>query len=73
MPFAPRTSPRSTERTSDRLFACLLAGVGFVAVSSWALSGNLFRSFLSKYERLFNWTMAALLVYTAAASLFTGR
>lgn len=55
------------------LFACLLAGVGFVAVSSWALSGNLFRSLLHKYERLFNWTMAALLVYTAAASLLSGR
>lgn len=52
------------------LFAALLALIAFVAVSSWALGGNIFRSFLRKYERLFNLTMAALLIYTAFASLF---
>jgi threonine/homoserine/homoserine lactone efflux protein len=52
------------------LFALLLSGVAFLAVSTWALGGNLFRSFLSRYERVFNLAMAALLVYTAAASLF---
>ena len=52
------------------LFAPLLALVGFVAISSWALGGNLFRNFLNKYERLFNLAMAALLIYTAAAGLF---
>ena len=52
------------------LFALLLAGIGFGSISSWALGGNLFRSFLSKYERWFNLAMAALLIYTAAASLF---
>jgi cysteine/O-acetylserine efflux protein len=51
------------------LFACLLAGVGFTSISSWALGGNLFRSFLHKYERWFNLAMAALLVYTAVAGL----
>lgn len=51
------------------LFAPLLAGVCFVATSSWALGGNLFRSFLRKYERWFNLAMAALLIYTALASL----
>jgi len=51
------------------LFAPLLACIGFVAVSSWALGGNLFRSFLRKYERWFNLAMGALLIYTAIASL----
>jgi threonine/homoserine/homoserine lactone efflux protein len=53
------------------LFALILAGVGFVAVSSWALGGNLFRSFLRKYERWFNLAMSSLLVYTAIASLLS--
>lgn len=52
------------------LFAPLLAVVAFLATSSWALGGNVFRSFLSKYNRPFNWLMAALLVYTAVASLW---
>lgn len=51
------------------LFAPLLAMVTFIAVSSWALGGNLFHSFLRKYERWFNLGMAALLVYTAIAGL----
>jgi cysteine/O-acetylserine efflux protein len=55
------------------LFALLLAGVGFVAVSSWTLGGNLFRSFLQKYERWFNLVMGALLVYIAIVSLFGGH
>ncbi len=51
------------------LFAPLLAGVGLVSSSCWAVGGNLFRTFLDKYQRWFNLTMAALLVYTAIASL----
>ena len=51
------------------LFALILACIGFVAVSSWALGGNFFRSFLQKYERWFNLAMGALLVYTAVATL----
>ncbi len=51
------------------LFALLLACLGFVSISSWALGGNLFRSFLLRYERIFNVAMGALLVYTAVASL----
>lgn len=51
------------------LFAPLLACIGFIAVSSWALGGNLFRSFLQKYEHWFNLLMGALLVYTAIATL----
>jgi cysteine/O-acetylserine efflux protein len=55
------------------LFALILTGVGFVAISSWALGGNFFRSFLHKYERVFNLTMAALLVYTAIAGLLVNH
>jgi len=51
------------------LFALLLAIIGFSAISSWALGGNLFRNFLKKYYRWFNLAMAALLIYTAVASL----
>ena len=51
------------------LYAPLLALVAFLATSSWALGGNLFRSFLHKYNRPFNIAMALLLVYTAVASL----
>ncbi len=55
------------------LFALLLAFVAFVAVSSWALGGNLFRGFLSKHERAFNLVMGALLVYIAIASVLSIR
>ena len=55
------------------LFACLLASVGFMSISSWALGGNLFRNFLQKYERWFNLAMALLLVYTAIASLLANH
>jgi cysteine/O-acetylserine efflux protein len=50
------------------LFAFGLAVVGFLASSSWAVGGNLFRSLLKNHYRLFNYTMAGLLVYTAIAS-----
>jgi cysteine/O-acetylserine efflux protein len=55
------------------MFALMLACVGFIAVSSWALGGNLFRSFLQKYERWFNLVMGLLLVYTAVASLLSSH
>jgi cysteine/O-acetylserine efflux protein len=51
------------------IFSLLLAGVGFVATSCWALGGNTFRTLLQKNERLFNIAMASLLIYTAVASL----
>ncbi len=51
------------------LFAPLLAAVAFLATSSWAIGGNVFRDFLQRYNRLFNFVMAALLIYTAVASL----
>lgn len=51
------------------LFAPLLAGVGFIATSCWALGGDLFRGLMHRHYRAFNLAMAALLVYTAIASL----
>jgi threonine/homoserine/homoserine lactone efflux protein len=51
------------------VFALILAVVGFLAISSWAIGGDLFRSLLKKHYRWFNLVMAALLVYTAIASL----
>ena len=51
------------------LFAPFLAGVGFLAVSSWAISGDLFRSLVRQHTLAFNLVMAALLVYTAVTSL----
>jgi threonine/homoserine/homoserine lactone efflux protein len=55
------------------LFAPVLAAVGFIATSCWALGGDLLRSFLKKYYLAFNFTMAALLIYTALAGLLAGR
>jgi cysteine/O-acetylserine efflux protein len=55
------------------LFSVLLAGVGFVATSCWALGGNLFRKTLRKNTQIFNVAMAALLIYTAVASLLPGK
>lgn len=51
------------------LFAPVLAGVGFVATSCWALGGSIFREAWQSHYRAFNLAMAALLVYTAAASV----
>ena len=51
------------------LFAPLLAGIGFLATSCWALGGSVFRSFWIQHYRVFNLTMGALLIYTAIASL----
>lgn len=67
--FAMFITPVYQDPMVVALFAPLLAGIGFVAVSSWALGGNLFRQFLRKYERWFNLAMGALLIYTAIAGL----
>ena len=55
------------------LFAVLLSLVGFVSVTCWGLGGNLFRLPLRKHYRLFNYLMAALLLYTAISSLLPAR
>lgn len=51
-------------------FAPLLALVGLISTSCWAVSGELFRRLYFKYHRAFNLAMGALLIYTAAASVF---
>jgi threonine/homoserine/homoserine lactone efflux protein len=61
--------PWHRDPTTIGLFAIVLALVGFVATSSWALGGNMFRSSLQKHYRWFNAAMAGLLVYTAVASV----
>jgi len=50
-------------------FAVLLAICTLLAVSSWALGGNLFRASYQRHYKIFNLIMGGLLVYTAAASL----
>jgi cysteine/O-acetylserine efflux protein len=54
---------------SVSLFAPLLAAVGYIATSCWAVGGDLFSKLISKNYRLFNLLMGGLLIYTAAASL----
>ena len=51
------------------LFAPLLALIGFVAISAWALGGDIFRKTLNRYYRAANIVMGLLLIYTAIASL----
>ncbi len=54
---------------SVTLFSISLAAIAFISCSCWAFSGQAFRSFLKSNPRWFNLAMAALLVYTAVASL----
>jgi len=51
------------------LFAILLAFVGFLATSSWAISGNIFRGLFIKYNQTLNLLMSGLLIYTAISSV----
>ncbi|WP_322907842.1 LysE family translocator [Paenibacillus sp. SGZ-1009] len=46
-------------------FAVLLGLVGICSSFSWSLGGALFQTWLQRHRRLFNWTMALLLVSTA--------
>lgn len=61
---------RYHDLVSISLIAIVLAFIGFVATTTWALGGNLFRPLLKKHYRIFNIVMGALLIYTAIASLF---
>jgi cysteine/O-acetylserine efflux protein len=54
---------------SITLSALLMAGVGFVATSCWALGGSIFRSYWQEHYRVFNWVMGGSLVYLAIHSL----
>jgi cysteine/O-acetylserine efflux protein len=51
--------------------AIALAGVGFLATSSWALGGSIFRKFWQKHYRIFNWVMGGLLIFLAVHSLIS--
>jgi cysteine/O-acetylserine efflux protein len=51
------------------LFAPLLAVIAFLAISAWALGGDIFRKTLNRYYRAANIVMGLLLIYTAVASL----
>lgn len=53
------------------LFSLFLAGVAFLATSSWALLGSLFRQYLARKRtrKIFNVVMALLLVYCAISIL----
>jgi len=49
------------------LFSLLLAFIGLISVSCWALFGEFFQKFLSNYRKLFNFIMSALLIYSAVS------
>jgi cysteine/O-acetylserine efflux protein len=66
--FISRLAPNPWQMS---LFAPVLAVIAFFATSSWALGGDVFRHFLNRYDRWFNLVMAALLIYTAVASLLS--
>jgi threonine/homoserine/homoserine lactone efflux protein len=51
------------------LFAIFLAFTTFLATSTWALGGNIFRAVGQKYYRIVNFIMAGLLIYTAIYGL----
>lgn len=46
-------------------FSVVLATIGFLANSSWALFGASFNKIIDKYEKPFNVSMSALLIYSA--------
>ncbi|MBM7560090.1 LysE family translocator [Marinitoga litoralis] len=47
------------------ILSAFLGFVAFLATSTWGIMGSILNRFLSKYEKIFNITMAVLLVYTA--------
>jgi len=67
--YAMFITPTFQNPATVSLFALVLAAIGFIAISCWALSGNIFRQTLRKHYRLFNLAMAGLLIYTAIAAL----
>jgi threonine/homoserine/homoserine lactone efflux protein len=50
------------------LFSFFLALIGLLATSSWAFFGAVMQKFLIKYQKPFDITMAALLVYCAVSA-----
>ena len=67
--YAMSITPTFQNPATVSLFALVLAAIGFIAISCWALAGNIFRQTLRKHYRLFNLAMAGLLIYTAIAAL----
>jgi threonine/homoserine/homoserine lactone efflux protein len=67
--YAMFITPTFQNPATVSLFALVLAAIGFIAISCWALGGNIFRQTLRKHYRLFNLAMAGLLIYTAIAAL----
>ena len=46
------------------ILSTILAVLCFIAVIVWGFFGSLFKTFLSKYQRLFKMTMATLLIFS---------
>jgi len=67
--YAMSITPTFQNPATVSLFALVLAAIGFIAISCWALGGNIFRQTLRKHYRVFNLAMACLLIYTAIAAL----
>lgn len=67
--FSMFMSDVSRESGMVLLFVLILGFNTFVATSSWALGGTLFRSLAQKHYRIFNYVMGGLLIYTAIAGL----
>ena len=65
------SAPGTVTFTSTLLVAVapLLSVIAFLAISAWALGGDIFRKTLNRYYRAANIVMGLLLIYTAVASL----
>jgi len=51
------------------IFSIFLAGVGLASTTSWAAFGVGFRTFFVDYGKIINFSMGALLIYSAIVSL----
>ena len=71
--YAMFITPSFQHPASVSLFAPLLAAIGFIATSCWALSGAVLSSFYRKNYRLFNLAMGAMLIYIAIHSLLSSK
>jgi threonine/homoserine/homoserine lactone efflux protein len=65
--FSSFITPYYNTHTALILFSLLLALIGFVSTTCWALFGALFQKFLSNYRKAFNTIMSLLLLYSAIA------
>jgi cysteine/O-acetylserine efflux protein len=67
--FSLFITPLFRQPLAIALSAGLLAGVGFVATSCWALGGSIFSIYWQKHYRLFIWIMGGSLIYLAVHSV----